>query len=243
MLLMPQEPHILVVDDHQDIRDLLGRYLLRHGFRITTAEDGVQMMNQMRNSAIDLVVLDIMMPGEDGLSLCRRVHEQDGPPVILLTAMAEETDRIVGLEVGADDYLVKPFNPRELLARIRAVLRRTEQSLAPRQAMPHSAGWRFDRWELRTNGRLLTSQEGTEQALSSGEYKILSAMLERANTVLSRDQLLDLCHGRAARTFDRAIDNQISRLRGKLEQDRQKPLLIQTVWGDGYKLCAEVERL
>jgi len=236
--LMSYEPHILVVDDHRDIRDLLARYLVRHGFRISVAENAVAMATKLRNQAIDLIVLDIMMPGEDGLTLCRRNREQAGPPVILLTAMAEETDRIVGLEVGADDYLIKPFNPRELLARIRAVLRRVGS-----QHCDDAKGWRFDRWELRAEGRLLNCTDGNQKTLSSGEYKILHAMVKRANTVLSRDQLLDLCHGRSAKSFDRAIDNQISRLRRKLERNPAKPVLIQTVWGDGYKLAAKVEAL
>jgi two-component system OmpR family response regulator len=241
---MSQEPHILVVDDHREIRDLIARYLQRHGFRVSTATNGVDMTRMIRNGAIDLVVLDIMMPGEDGLSLCRKNREQDGPPVILLTAMSEETDRIVGLEVGADDYLVKPFNPRELLARIRAVLRRIGPGASFHgKANQHVVGWKFDRWHLRADGRVLTHSDGAEQTLSSGEFKILSAMLQRANTVLSRDQLLDICHGRSANSFDRAIDNQISRLRAKLEENRTQPKLIQTAWGDGYKLCAEVTSL
>ncbi len=240
---MQTSPHILVVDDHQDIRHLVSRYLQRHGYRVSSAKDGVDMMHQLRTGSFQLVVLDIMMPGEDGLSLTRRLAEQNGPPVILLTAMAEETDRIVGLEVGADDYLVKPFNPRELLARIRAVLRRVGEHTKPGATYSDDKGWRFDRWTLQVSGRLLVGADGTKQTLTSGEYKILNALLARANMVLSRDQLLDLCHGRAARTFDRAIDNQISRLRRKVEIDPAKPALIQTVWGDGYKLCAEVEAL
>jgi len=240
---MKTEPHILVVDDHRDIRDLVTRYLKRHGFRVSSAADGTQMKQSLRTAVIDLIVLDIMMPGEDGLTLCRNNHQDDGPPVILLTAMAGETDRIVGLEVGADDYLVKPFNPRELLARIRAVLRRSASSSEANSSGEHIKGWQFDQWELLTNGRILKNVDGTKQSISSGEFKILSALLERANMVLSRDQLLDICHGRDARAFERAIDNQISRLRGKIEHDRNNPLLIQTVWGDGYKLCAEVEML
>jgi len=240
---MNHEPHILVVDDHRDIRDLLARYLGRHGFRVTVAENGVSMMVKIRNQAIDLIVLDIMMPGEDGLTLCRCNRENNGPPVILLTAMAEETDRIVGLEVGADDYLVKPFNPRELLARIRAVLRRVGVNGQHNEAHDNAAGWRFDCWELRAKGRSLISTDGRSATLSTGEYKILRAMVSRANTVLSRDQLLDLCHGRLAKSFDRAIDNQISRLRRKIEREPNNPVLIQTIWGDGYKLAAKVEVL
>lgn len=242
-VVMKTEPHILVVDDHRDIRDLVARYLKRHGFRVSSAADGTQMKQCLRSGDFDLIVLDIMMPGDDGLTLCRNNYQNDGPPVILLTAMAGETDRIVGLEVGADDYLVKPFNPRELLARIRAVLRRSNNAQQNKLSSNHVKGWRFDQWKLFSSGRVLIAADETKQKLSSGEYKVLSALLERANTVLSRDQLLDICHGRDARAFERAIDNQISRLRGKIEQDRNNPLLIQTVWGDGYKLCAEVKML
>lgn len=240
---MPNDPHLLVVDDHREIRDSLARYLRQHGFRVETASGGQSMLTALKSGAYDLIVLDIMMPGEDGLSLCRKVREKSGPPVILLSAMAEETDRIVGLEVGADDYLVKPFNPRELLARIRAVLRRAGSAQSRMEAEETAHGWRFDRWQVLAKERELVDEQGTRTALSSGEFKLLRAFLNRANTVLSRDQLLDLCHGRAAQAFDRAIDNQVARLRRKVEADPANPVLIQTVWGDGYKLAAEVERL
>lgn len=240
---MTADPHILVVDDHREIRDSLARYLRQHGFRVDMASEGQSMLSALKIGAHDLIVLDIMMPGEDGLSLCRKVREQGGPPIILLSAMAEDTDRIVGLEVGADDYLVKPFNPRELLARIRAVLRRAGSAQERMEGEETAPGWQFDRWQVLAGERQLVDEVGNRTALSSGEFKLLRAFLNRANTVLSRDQLLDLVHGRAAQAFDRAIDNQVSRLRRKVEADPANPVLIQTVWGDGYKLAAQVERL
>ncbi len=237
---MESTPHILVVDDHHDIRDLLARYLGKHGLRVTAADGGTAMRRALKTGAIDLVVLDIMMPGEDGLSLCRHLRETAGPPVILLTAMAEETERVIGLEIGADDYLTKPFNPRELLARIKAVLRRA-------QSLPRSRGTavlerlRFDRWIFDAKRRELIDVQGTAIPLSAAEARLLSSFLERPGLVLSRDQLLDLTQGRAAKAFDRSIDNQVSRLRRKIEADPKNPTLIQTVRGGGYRLGAEVE--
>jgi two-component system OmpR family response regulator len=236
---MEQTPHILVVDDHRDIRDLLGRYLVKHGMRASLAENAAAARRVLKSARIDLVVLDIMMPGEDGLSLCRALRETEDVPVILLTAMGEETDRIVGLEVGADDYLAKPFNPRELLARIKAVLRRA-QSL-PRAREPVEGGHlRFDRWLLDLGRRELVDEAGVGVPLSTGEFRLLVALLERPGHVLTRDQLLDLTRGRAAQPFDRSIDNQISRLRRKIERDPRNPALIKTVWGDGYSFAGEV---
>ena len=181
------------------------------------------------------------MPGEDGLALCRSLRETTRIPVILLTAMGEETDRIVGLEVGADDYVAKPFNPRELLARIKAVLRRA-QSLPPdREPLP-AGTYRFDRWSLDTGKRELVDEAGVVTPLSSGEFRLLAALLERPGMVLSRDQLLDLTRGRGAAPFDRAVDNQVSRLRRKIERDPKNPALIATVWGGGYRFAGKVER-
>ena len=195
----------------------------------------------LQAAAIDLVVLDIMMPGEDGLALCRHLRETTRTPVILLTAMAEDTDRIVGLEIGADDYVTKPFNPRELLARIKAVIRRTQglpAGLEPRSART----FRFDGWSLDIGSRELVDEDGVVTPLSTGEFRLLTALLERAGTVLSRDQLLDLTRGRRAAPFDRAVDNQVSRLRRKLERDPANPKLIATVWGSGYQFAGKVER-
>ena len=238
---MEASPHVLVVDDHRDIREPLARYLEKHDVRVTAVDSGAAARRALRKAAVDLVVLDIMMPGEDGLQLCRHLRETTRIPVILLTAMAEDTDRIVGLEVGADDYVTKPFNPRELLARIKAVIRRT-QSLPPDRE-PRSAGaYRFDRWSLDTSRRELVDEAGVVTPLSTGEFRLLVVLLERPGLVLSRDQLLDLTRGRRAAPFDRAVDNQVSRLRRKIERDPKSPKLITTVWGGGYRFTGKVER-
>jgi two-component system, OmpR family, response regulator len=238
----PSSPHLLVVDDHREIRELLARYLAKHGFRVDTAENAAAARRRLQAGAFDLVVLDVMMPGEDGLSLCRHLRETaPALPVILLTAMGEETDRIVGLEMGADDYVAKPFNPRELLARIKAVLRRAT-SLPPQRDRPASRRLRFDRWVLDAGRRELEGPDGVAVPLSAGEFLLLTAFLERPRMVLTRDQLLDLTRGREAGPFDRAIDNQVSRLRRKIEADPKRPALVRTHWGGGYSFEAEVER-
>jgi len=236
---MERTPHILVVDDHKDIRDLLARYLARHELRVTAAADAAEARRALSHASIDLVVLDIMMPGEDGLSLCRHLRESTRIPVILLTAMAEETDRVVGLEIGADDYVTKPFAPRELLARIKAVLRRTH-SLPPDREPAGRGKLRFERWTLDLDRRELVDEDGVLTPLSTGEFRLLAALVEHPGRVLSRDQLLDLTRGRAAAPFDRSVDNQVSRLRRKLERDPRNPALIKTVWGGGYCFAAEV---
>jgi two-component system, OmpR family, response regulator len=236
------QPHILVVDDHRDIRDLIGRYLTKNGFRVTTAENAQMARKALKAASIDLVILDIMMPGEDGLSFCRFLRETSDIPVILLTAMAEDTDRVVGLEIGADDYLTKPFNPRELLARARAVLRRT-------LAMPRNRDQidaqrlKFDRYVLDVNRRELLDAEGVSLPLSTAEFQLLTAFLKRPRIVLNRDQLMDLTSGRTPQIFDRSIDNQVSRLRKKIEVDPKNPDIIKTVWGGGYVFAVEVEEL
>ncbi|GLK70127.1 response regulator [Ancylobacter dichloromethanicus] len=237
---MDAVPHIAIVDDHRDIRDLVGKYLHRHGYRTSLAENAAAFRRLMERNAFDLVVLDVMMPGEDGLSLCRYLRESTSLPVIMLTAMAEETDRIVGLELGADDYLSKPFNPRELLARIKAVLRRV-QSLPPQRGQLKAKELRFDRWALNVGRRELIDPDGLTVPLSTAEFRLLSVFLDHAGLVLSRDQLLDLTVGRSAEPFDRAIDNQVSRLRKKIEIDPKSPALIKTHWGGGYSFSAEVE--
>jgi len=233
-------PHILVVDDHHDIRDLLAKYLAKHGHRVSTASDAAAARKILKGGAVDLVVLDIMMPGEDGLQLCRDLRASGGLPIILLTAMAEETDRVVGLEMGADDYVTKPFNPRELLARIKAVLRRS-QSL-PHQSRETMPGrYRFDRWCLDTARRELIGEDGVAVPLSTAEARLLTAFLRHPGVVLSREQLLDLTQGREAEVFDRSVDNQVSRLRKKIEADPKAPSLITTVWGGGYCFTATPE--
>ena len=235
-------PHILIVDDHRDIRDALAKYLEKNGMRATTAANAVAMDGAMKVGQFDLIVLDVMMPGEDGLSVCRRLRAGGSIPILMLTALGDATDRIVGLEVGADDYLPKPFNPRELLARIKAILRRSERVQVPGNSL---AGHRlaFDRWVLDSDRRSLSDTEGTEVALTTAEFRLLTVFLERPRFVLSREQLLDLTSGRAAQVFDRTIDNQISRLRRKIEEDPARPALIATVWGGGYSLAADVKRL
>jgi len=233
--------HILVVDDHREIREALEDYLQVNGFRVSTAEDAAAARRLLERHDFDLVILDIMMPGEDGLSLFRSLRESNRVPVIFLTAMAEEVDRIVGLELGADDYLVKPFSPRELLARVRAVLRRWYE-LPPGRSAELPARLRFDIWILDTASRRLEGPDG-EVVLSSGEYALLLAFLRHPGAVLSRDELLGMTRGREAKAYDRSIDIQVSRLRRKLEQDPSDPRLIVTQWGGGYVLTARVERL
>ena len=232
-------PHILVVDDHSEIRDLLKRFLEQHGMRVSCARDGKEMKRLLDEREFDLLVLDLMMPGEDGLTLCRELRVKSRLPIIMLTAMGEETDRIIGLEMGADDYLAKPFNPRELLARIKAVMRRTQAEIQPvPEALTRDL--RFDRWLLDVNRRELVDEEGVGMSLSTAEFDLLKVFLERPQRVLSRDQLLDLARGREAVAFDRAIDTLVSRLRRKLERDPKNPELIKTIWGGGYLFAADV---
>jgi len=240
---MDQTPHILVVDDHRDIRDLLGRFLRKHGMRTSIAASAAEGRKHLRSSAIDLIVLDVMMPGEDGLAFARKIRETEDIPLILLTALTEETDRIIGLELGADDYVTKPFNARELLARIKTVLRRTH-SIPPSREPELDKTLRFGRWTFRPETReLVCEHDEVVTPLSHGECLLLAAFLQRPNMVLNRDQLLDLTKGRMANMFDRSIDNQVSRLRRKLEDDPKNPRFIQTVWGGGYKFAGTVESL
>ena len=237
---MSDEPHILVVDDHRDIRDALGKYLARNGYRVSQADSAGSARKILQDAAIDLCVLDIMMPGEDGLSLTRHLRSQGNLPIILLTAVAEETDRIVGLEMGADDYLTKPFNPRELLARIKAVLRRT-QTLPPQPLAQSSGRLRIGPWLVDPAAQEIANTSGEPLPLSTAEFKLLHAFITHPQRVLSRDQLLDLTQGRSALPFDRSIDNLVSRLRRKIEPDAKNPTLIKTHWGGGYSLAVPVE--
>jgi two-component system OmpR family response regulator len=231
-------PHILVVDDAREIRDPLVKYLQQNGYRAMGAENAATARKHMRTHAFDLIVLDVMMPGEDGLAFCRSVREGSDIPILFLTARGEDVDRIVGIELGADDYVVKPFNPRELLARIGAILRRVRT--LPVNQQPAIAGRiKFDRWVLDTVKRELFDEHGVGVALSTGEYRLLCAMIERPNLTLTRDQLLDLTRGREAALFDRSIDNAIMRLRKKIEDDPRNPKIIKTVWGGGYVFTAE----
>jgi two-component system, OmpR family, response regulator len=239
---MGETPHLLLVDDERSIREPLAIYLTRQGFRVTQAGDAESGRTRLAAYAIDLVILDIMMPGEDGLSLCRHIRETSETPVILLTARSEETDRIVGLEMGADDYVVKPFSPRELAARVKVILRRAAAG-GMRQHAPDSGSFAFSGWVLKSGERTLVDRGGVSVPLSTGEYNLLHALVTRPRQVLTRDQLLDLTQGREAAAFDRAIDNQVSRLRRKIEADPKNPELIKTVWGGGYTLATEVTRL
>lgn len=239
---MSERPHLLLVDDERSIREPLAQYLSRNGFRVTAVESASEARVRLNANAIDLVILDIMMPGEDGLSLCRHIRETSEIPVILLTARTEETDRIVGLEMGADDYVLKPFSPRELVARIKVIFRRVATG-GQRVTAPDGANYSFAGWLLKTQERTLVDSEGVSLPLSTAEYNLMLAFVTRPNSVLSRDQLLDITQGREANAFDRAIDNQISRLRKKIEPDPKNPTLIKTVWGGGYTLSAEVRKL
>lgn len=232
--------HILVVDDDREIRDLLGRFLGKHGYRVTTARDGREMRQALNDWRIDLIVLDLMLPGEDGLVLCRELRAKSGIPIIMLTAMGEETDRIVGLEMGADDYVSKPFNARELLARVKAVLRRVRCAPAPTRA-PGGAVLGFAEWKLDLDRRRLEAPDGVVVDLSAGEFDLLVAFAEHPQRVLSRDQLLDMARGREAVPFDRSIDVQVSRLRHKIERNPKEPELIKTVRGGGYLFTPSVE--
>lgn len=236
-----EDPHILVVDDHREIRESLAQFLRKNGRRATAVESAEAARKAIKEHRIDLVILDIMMPGEDGLSLCRHIREANHIPVILLSARAEELDRIIGLEVGADDYVVKPFNPRELMARIDAVLRRTH-ALPPSAEAPTGEALHFDRWKLMIAERVLVDDEGRSHELSTGEYRMLLTFLQRPKMVLSRDQLLELAFDRGSDVFDRAVDTQVSRLRRKIEVDPRSPKLIKTVWGGGYVFTAPVEK-
>ncbi|MEO5587837.1 MAG: response regulator [Novosphingobium sp.] len=230
---------LLLVDDEAALREPLAEYLSRQGFSVTQAASAAEARAQIRDETPDLALLDIMMPGEDGLSLCRHLTESRAIPTIFLTAKGEPTDRIVGLEIGADDYVVKPFEPRELVARIRSVLRRASRGPADRQ---ENEDFLFDAWRLDPLKRRLIDPEGAIVPISSAEFRLLLAFLEHPRQVLDRDRLLDMVQGREAHLFDRAVDNQVSRLRRKIEVDSRNPQLIQTVWGGGYMLAADVRR-
>lgn len=233
--------HILVVDDDAEIRDLLGDYLRKNGYQVTGVADGKGMSAALEREQINLVVLDLMLPGEDGLVLCRNLRAHSNIPVIMLTARGDETDRIVGLEMGADDYLPKPFNPRELLARIKSVLRRAQQVLPENHAIEDRRYIQFGEWKLDVVARHLVARDGLVVTLSGAEYRLLKIFLEHPNRVLSRDQLLDLTQGRDTEPFDRSIDVQVSRLRQRLRDDAKEPCIIKTVRGEGYVLATSVD--
>jgi DNA-binding response OmpR family regulator len=230
--------NILVVDDDAGLRELLQQYLTAQGYRVATVADGVAMDAYLADHRIDLIILDLMLPGEDGLSLARKLRAQGDLPIIMLSARGEDIDRIVGLEVGADDYLAKPFNPRELLARIRALLRRSDNS---HDAAGGTSALRFgdfvldiDTHDLRKNDRNV--------ALTAGEFNLLRIFVEHPNRVLSRDSIMDMLKGYERSPFDRSIDVRVTRLRRKIESDPNNPAYIRTVWGEGYLFASGGER-
>lgn len=233
---------ILIVDDDNDIRTLLASFLETQGFSVTKARDGIEMQHCLDERAHDLAILDLMLPGQDGLDLCRQLRQRSGMPVIMLTARTEETDRIVGLEIGADDYVTKPFNPRELLARIRAVLRRSGGVMAAPGGSPPGHTYRFEGWTLSPERRELTNPAGVMVDLSTGEFDLLLAFLEAPNRVLTREHLLDAARNQPDAVFDRAIDVQVSRLRKKIEPGELSPPMIRTVRGAGYLFMPRVAR-
>ena len=237
---MATPDHILIVDDDAETRSLLQEYLQKQGYRVSTAADGKALRAALVTARPDLLVLDVMLPGEDGLELCRDLRSRSNLPVIMLTARGEETDRIVGLEMGADDYLAKPFNPRELLARIKSVLRRARS--LPENLEPEAVkSFRFAGWALDAATRNLTAPDGVVVPLSGTEFKLLRVFLTHPDRVLSREQLIDFMISRDAGPFDRAIDVQVSRLRQRLREDAREPRIIKTVRGEGYVLAATVE--
>jgi len=233
--------HILVVDDDREIRSLLRDYLEKNGFRATAVSDGSETRRALERAHFDLIVLDLMLPRESGLEICRELRTRSDIPIVMLTALGEEVDRVVGLEVGADDYLAKPFSPRELLGRIRAVLRRTQQ--APRLADPTDARlYAFAGWRLDTTTRALTTPEGGVVPLGGADFRLLALLLAHAPRILARAELMELMRGRDLDPFDRSVDVRVSRLRQALREDARTPQIIKTVYGEGYVIGVPVEK-
>ncbi|MBF0097410.1 MAG: response regulator [Magnetococcales bacterium] len=235
---MDKPLHILVVDDNREIRELLARYLREQGMTVTTLGDGRQLFVALAEKGIDLLVLDLMLPGEGGIALCRRLRQTSSLPVIMLTALGEHGDRITGLDAGADDYLTKPFDPGELLARIRAVLRRTQGKVTVGETVFSFAGW-----QLYVDRRELVDARGIIEPLSAGEFDLLMAFVLNPQRILDRERLLDLAWGGTTQLYDRSIDTQVMRLRRKIEIDSRAPELIKTVWGSGYLFTPNVTRI
>jgi len=235
---MGRSPHILIVEDDREIRTMVSRFLQKHGVRVSIAADAPAMDKILEAARIDLLVLDLMLPGEDGLSICRRLRAKSTLPVIILTASGEPVARVVGLEMGADDYVAKPFDPHELLARIKAVLRRTNAFPAATEKSPNIM--RFAGWHLDTMAREVRNPEGTRVILTSAEFDLLTVFCRHARRTLTRDQLLDLSQGRASAAFDRSVDILVSRIRRKIERNPRDPELIKTVRSGGYLFAPEV---
>ncbi len=244
---MNSKAHILIVDDDYEIRNLLVKLLKDYNYKVSSAKDGVELFEVLHNTEVQLIILDVMMPGEDGMTLCRKLRNTTKIPIIMLTAVGDDTDRIVGLELGADDYMTKPFNPRELVARIKAILRRTSEITQnfTQLAITTDLSERveFLGWILDLSARKLIAPDEVEVDLSTGEYILLTAFIHSPMKVLSRDRLLDYTQHRAYGPFDRSIDVQVSRLRQKIEVNPKKPELIKTVRGGGYLFTAKVKKL
>ena len=235
--------HILIVDDDEKITQLMEKFLSAYGFAVSTSASGIEMFAELaKDINFELIILDVMLPGDDGFELLRKLRQTQATPVIMLTAVGEDTERIMGLVLGADDYLTKPFNPHELLARIKAILRRGELKSTSSSGDTAFTTLEFQGWVLEKLQRRLVSPEGIEVALTDGEYRLLEAFAERPNEVLSRDDLLEITQNRQAGPFDRSIDVRISRLRQKLEPDAKQPVIIKTVRGGGYIFATKVER-
>ena len=238
---MLHQRHILVVDDDPEIGDLLQTYLSQHSLRVSVAKNGRQMWQIINDARVDLVILDVMLPGEDGISLCKKLRDENDIPIIMLSAAGSEADRVVGLEVGADDYIPKPFGARELLARVKALLRRSNTALADKskQIAPLKS-IKFAHWQLDCNRRQLIATDSVAVPLSTGEYELLLVFLENPERVLSRELLMDYTRGKTSSNFDRAIDVQIGRLRKKIELDPKRPAIIITERGGGYRFAAKI---
>ena len=238
---MSSGAHILVVDDDREIRTLLRGYLEKNGFSATAVGDGRETRRALERTRFDLIVLDLMLPHESGLDICRSLRATSDIPIIMLTALGDEVDRVVGLEVGADDYLPKPFSPRELLGRIKAVLRRTSAEVRTGEAQEARA-YRFAGWQLDATARTLTSPAGESAALSGAEFRLLSELLDNAPRLMTRAELMELVRGRELDPFDRSIDVRVSRLRQVLGDDARAPRIIKTVYGEGYVIGVPVQR-
>jgi two-component system OmpR family response regulator len=241
---MENRPHLLIVDDDHEIRRLMVDLFEEHGFRVTAFASGAGLANRLLTGGFDLAILDLMLPGEDGLAICRRIRGVSHLPIIMLTARGAETDRVVGLEMGADDYVAKPFGARELVARVRALLRRSREHVAGSEAPARSrlVAMRFDSWLIDLTRRGLRMPDGTLVSLTGSEFDLLVALAERAPAGVSRDQLFDTVLGRASSPFDRSIDVSISRLRRKIEPDPVAPRMIRTVRSSGYVFAVPVSR-
>lgn len=238
---MTDRTSALLVEDDAEIGELISRYLENNGIAVTRVINGEALDARMAADEYDILILDLNLPGEDGFSICRRVRAAGDMPIVIVTAQGEDVDKILGLEMGADDYIVKPFNPRELLARIRAVLRRTEPQSRSESA-PASQSFHFLGWRLNLLAREVVSPNGMKIAMTGAEFDLLHALCENPNRVLTRDQLINMTHGPTAGPFERSIDVLISRLRQKIEKDPKNPTMIQTVRSEGYMLSAPVSR-